>query len=119
MMTDPRVAFITINLVTGLLFIVLGVPLAKRKIPMNYWYGFRLPKAFKSPELWYDINAYGGRQMVIWSIPVLITAVACFFIPVCDDTHPMVVVFLGGGSLTLFVAIAIVKTLIYSSKLAK
>jgi hypothetical protein len=106
-MTDAQVTFITINLVMGLLFIVLGVPLAKRKIPMNYWYGFRLP------------NAYGGRQMVIWSVPVLVTAVACFFIPVRDDTHPMVIVFFGGGSLTLFVAIAIVNTLIYSSKLAK
>ncbi|MFA5164570.1 MAG: SdpI family protein [Candidatus Omnitrophota bacterium] len=118
-MGNTQASFIAINLVMGLLFIALGIPLAKRKIPMNYWYGFRLPKAFKSPELWYEINAYGGRQMVIWSVPVLVTAIACFLIPVRDDTHPAIVVFLGGGSSTLFVAIAIVKTLIYSSKLAK
>ncbi|MFA5148366.1 MAG: SdpI family protein [Candidatus Omnitrophota bacterium] len=116
-MTYTQVSFILINMITGLLSIALGIPLAKRKIPMNYWYGFRLPKAFKSPELWYQVNEYGGRQMVLWSIPVLITAVACFFIPVCDDTHPLVVLFLGGGSLTVFVAIWVAKTIIFASKL--
>ncbi|MFA5335459.1 MAG: SdpI family protein [Candidatus Omnitrophota bacterium] len=118
-MTTIQASSFFINLIMGLLFIALGIPLAKRKIPMNCWYGFRIPKAFKSPELWYEINAYGGRQMVLWSIPILMTAIACFFVPLREDSHPITVVLLGGGALTIFVSLAIARTLMFSSKIAK
>ncbi len=53
------------DLLTGVLFISLALPLMWRKVAMNRWYGVRIPKAFASEENWYAINALGGRWMVV------------------------------------------------------
>jgi uncharacterized membrane protein len=52
----------------GLLYAVLGAPLAARRVPPNGWYGFRVPKTMKpgNERIWYDANAYTGRLM-IWA----------------------------------------------------
>ena len=52
---------------SGLLAFVVSLPLAYRKVPMNHFYGFRIEEAFESKQRWYDINAFGGRQMAAWS----------------------------------------------------
>lgn len=49
------------------LYVVLllaAVPLALGWIPPNRWYGFRFPGAFYNPQLWYQINAMGGRMFI-------------------------------------------------------
>jgi hypothetical protein len=55
----------------GCVCIALGLPLMKRKIRMNRWYGVRIPKSFQSEEYWFKINEYGGRQLVVWSVPLI------------------------------------------------
>lgn len=52
----------------GLLTTALAIPLVLRKIPMNRYYGIRIPKAFKSDENWYDINAYGGKIFLVYGL---------------------------------------------------
>ena len=52
------------DLIIGLVLVGLSIPLLLRKIPKNYYYGFRLRKAFKSKENWYAINAYGSKWMI-------------------------------------------------------
>lgn len=56
--------------------IVMGVslPLVKRKIRPNRWYGIRIPEAFKSEERWFELNQYGGRLMIWWGVVIAITA---------------------------------------------
>lgn len=51
------------DLFTGLLLIVLAVPLIRRQVKMNRWYGVRLPKAYVSDANWYTINEVGGRWL--------------------------------------------------------
>jgi hypothetical protein len=70
-----------INITSGLLFIGISIPLVKRKIKMNFLYGFRIEESFKSEENWYNINAYGGKELMVWSIPVILLGIICFFIP--------------------------------------
>jgi uncharacterized membrane protein len=53
----------------------LSVPLVKRKIKRNQWYGVRSPEAFKSEERWLAINEYGGRLLLRWGIAVAVMAV--------------------------------------------
>jgi hypothetical protein len=65
----------------GLMMFFLGLPLAFRKIPMNNFYGFRVQEAFESKQRWYDINAYGGRQMALWSWLVIATGAVGFVFP--------------------------------------
>jgi SdpI/YfhL protein family len=37
------------------------LPLVLRLVPPNRWYGFRFPGAQLDPQVWYDLNAMGGR----------------------------------------------------------
>ncbi|PIE01027.1 MAG: hypothetical protein CSA81_12905 [Acidobacteria bacterium] len=101
------------NISSGVLFIALCIPLLKQKIKMNKWYGFRISKSFKSEENWYDINAYGARIFIIWSVPMILIGFLCFFIPLNDTTYPILAV----GPITLFTTIAIIQTLLYARKL--
>lgn len=56
----------------GLLTVLISVPLVLRKVPMNHWYGVRLPKAFASERNWYAINAYGGRWLIVYGIWLMV-----------------------------------------------
>lgn len=50
----------------GLLMLGLAIPLIRRKIRPNGAYGFRYASAMNDPEIWYPVNAYGGRLMAIY-----------------------------------------------------
>ena len=69
------------NVFAGAAGLLLGIPLWRRKIPMNRWYGARFKKSFESDENWYRINAYGAKQLIIWSIPLLIIGLVAIFLP--------------------------------------
>ncbi len=101
------------NVLSGILFIAVSVPLFKRKIKMNDLYGFRIPKAFKSEENWYSINEYGAGQLITASLFMILIGVVFLFVPVKENLH----LFIAIGPMTLSILIAIVKTLIYAKKL--
>ena len=63
-----------IHLIVGFLVIAVSVPLVKRKVGINPWYGIRIPEAFKSEDRWFEINQYGGRLMLWWGITIVIVA---------------------------------------------
>ena len=58
----------------ALIIIGVSLPLIKRKIKRNQWYGVRIPEAFKSEERWLEINEYGGRLLLRWGIAVAVMA---------------------------------------------
>jgi hypothetical protein len=49
-----------IHVAVGVLVMCSSVPLIRRKVGMNAWYGVRIPQSFESQERWFEINAYGG-----------------------------------------------------------
>jgi uncharacterized membrane protein len=61
--------------VIGLLSIVTGLPLARRRVPPNRWYGIRLPATFADEYVWYETNAAGGRDLMVLGIIVVGVAV--------------------------------------------
>jgi hypothetical protein len=65
----------------GLVMLLISLPLIYRKIPMNHFYGIRIRASFESDQRWYDINAYGGRQMAAWSWLIIATGLLGFFVP--------------------------------------
>jgi hypothetical protein len=75
-----------INSIAGLFFMLSCIPLVRRRIKMNDLYGFRISKAFESEQNWYDINEYGARKTMGWSIFTFISGVAAFFISFEDDS---------------------------------
>jgi hypothetical protein len=60
-------------------FILLGVsiPLYLGKVKMNYFYGFRIRKAFESEENWYEINSYGAKALMRWSLVIMVIGILC------------------------------------------
>lgn len=68
------------NILVALLIILLSTPLLKRRIPMNRWYGVRFKRSFKSDDNWYRINAYAAKQLILWSIPLLLIGALTFFL---------------------------------------
>jgi len=69
------------NIIVALLIVGISIPLVMRRIPMNHIYGVRFKKSFESEDNWYTINSYGGKQLIIWSIPLFIIGVLTFFLP--------------------------------------
>ncbi len=83
----------SINLILGLsnvfcavLVLGLSMPLLRGKVKPNPLYGVRFAKSFESEELWYAINAYGARRMIIWSVVLLVIGVLTFFVPLEGHT---------------------------------
>jgi uncharacterized membrane protein len=95
----------------GLVIGALGIPLARQKIPPNRLYGVRLQKSFQSETAWYDINRYGGKQMIYWSVPLILAGAALLFLPIT----PNYVGFLVPIEL-IFIAIPILKMIRYANR---
>jgi hypothetical protein len=80
---DPSSIIVGIsNIFCGLLFIAISIPLLKKKIKRNHFYGMRFAKAFESEENWFKINAYGAKRLILWSVPLIISGIAglCFLL---------------------------------------
>ena len=106
------------NLSLGLLLIVLSIPLIQRKVKMNHFYGVRIAKAFESEENWYQINAYGGRRLVAWSVVLAVIGVITFFLPLGSAEHPNETLVLTVSLAPLIVIVPCVAQILrYSKKL--
>ena len=63
----------------GLLLIGLSVPLLLDKIPPNGWYGFRVPSTLYNPDLWYKVNRYAARWLLLSGIITVVAAVLLYY----------------------------------------
>lgn len=59
----------------GLLIAALGVPLMRRRVKRNGWYGLRTPATLQSKRVWYEANAKSGRDMVVLGLLLFALAV--------------------------------------------
>ncbi len=66
---------------SGLVLIGIAVPLIERRIKPNPWYGFRVRATLENPGLWYDVNAYAGRRLLISGFITAFAALLLFLIP--------------------------------------
>lgn len=73
----------------GALFIGLGVPLARGRVPPNDWYGCRTRATLSNEQVWYAVNRVTGRDMIAGG--VLIAACALALLPFARRISPGVV----------------------------
>jgi uncharacterized membrane protein len=66
-------------LIFGGLLIVLAIPLLLDKIPPNPWYGFRVPSTLADERLWYKVNHYTARWLMLTGIVTVAGAVGFYF----------------------------------------
>ena len=58
----------------ALVFAVLAVPRAFRRIPRNQWCGFRPRATLRDEMLWYAANAHFARRLLIVSAVIAVMA---------------------------------------------
>ena len=58
----------------GVLLVVLGWPLATRRVRPNRWYGLRVPATFADTRVWYDANAITGRDLMACGVALLLVS---------------------------------------------
>jgi hypothetical protein len=61
-----------VNIGIALLIALLSIPLILRRVRMNSFYGVRFQESFKSDEAWFAINEYGGKALLLSTLPILI-----------------------------------------------
>lgn len=116
-MQASNIIFGITNIFCGILFILISIPLVQKKVPMNRLYGFRIARAFESEEKWYEINRYGGRQLIRWSVMLILIGVIYFILPVQELPNEMHNAFLAVAPIIICVGIAIIKTILHSRSL--
>ena len=94
----------------GFVLSIVSLPLWLRLVPMNSFYGVRLPSTFVSDERWYDVNAVFGRHLFCWSLTVIAAGIAGFYqLPRHQDAYSWAAV-----TLTLVgVAASVASTLVW------
>ena len=60
----------------GLVTTAIAIPMVLRIVPMNRFYGIRIPKAFKSDRNWYAINAFGGWLLLAYGLLLVVFGIA-------------------------------------------
>lgn len=59
-----------VHLVVTALLVAVCLPLKRRRIARNHWYGVRIPASLASDEAWYAYNEYFARRMLTWTVPI-------------------------------------------------
>ena len=72
-MAPPRPETVFVGI--GILSIVIGVPLADRRIPPNRWYGVRVRETFADEHIWYETNARAGRDLALLGVLFVVVAI--------------------------------------------
>jgi hypothetical protein len=77
-------------LVIGLVSVGISLPLIARKIPPNLWYGFRIRKTLEDANIWYAVNEYFGRRLLVVSVIFSVTSLLLYFLPgISVDTYAL------------------------------
>lgn len=53
-----------------------GLPLMRRRVPPNRWYGVRLPSTLGDERTWYSVNERSGRDLVVVGTAVVFLALS-------------------------------------------
>ena len=64
----------------GLASLVLGWPLARRRVPPNRWYGLRVAATLANPAIWYEANAVCGDDLVRLGAVLFTVALGLLFV---------------------------------------
>ena len=100
----------------GLLLIGLSVPLIRRKVRPNAWYGFRVRQTLADPDVWYATNAYAGKCLLVVGVMTVLTAVGLYRVPgITLDTYALAC----AGIILAALAVCVLRSFRYLSKLAR
>lgn len=75
--------------IVGVIFIVVAVPLIKRWVKPNFFYGFRLPQTMANADLWYEVNSYSGKLLAGVGVATILAALLCYALNFGRDSYTL------------------------------
>ena len=113
---EGMVILLILFVASGLLLTALSLPMIFRKIPPNYWYGFRVKATLENEEVWYPANEYAGKRLFWVGIATVVAAVGLFLMPITDvGVYASAV----GGIVIFGLLVAVVQSVLYLRDLTK
>ena len=86
---------LTLYLASGVLLMLLSLPLLWGKVPPNGLYGFRVRATLDNPNVWYPANKYAAKRMLWSGAAFVAAAVVLYFIPgISVDVYSLACLFL-------------------------
>jgi uncharacterized membrane protein len=73
------VSLLALYSIAGLLLAGLSVPLILQKIPPNGLYGFRMRTTMEDPRIWYAVNAYAGRRLLVVGLGTAFASIILYY----------------------------------------
>ena len=70
--------------ITGLIFSGLAIPLIRKKVKINSWYGIRIPQTMENEKVWYKVNEIMGKYIFVFGM--LISILSLYF--TLNPTNP-------------------------------
>lgn len=65
---------------TGIVYILVSIPLPFDRIGPNRFYGFRIARAYESTEMWYKVNRIGAKVFVGYGVIMLAIGLIAWFV---------------------------------------
>ena len=65
---------------SGVVLVGAGLPLMRRRVPPNRWYGVRLSSTLADERMWYAVNERSGRDLLILGTTVVFLALGAPFV---------------------------------------
>lgn len=69
----------TMFVFVAVVLVLVCIPLVRGRAGMNKTYGVRLAKAFESDANWYTLNKFGGKQIILCSVGVVLSGILFVF----------------------------------------
>ncbi len=73
------IALLALYSLGGVLLAGLSVPLILHKIPPNGIYGLRVRATQEDSKLWYKVNAYAGRRLLVVGLLTAFGAIILYY----------------------------------------
>ena len=75
----------------GLIFVVLAIPLLRRKVGPNHLYGLRVDETLENESVWYEANARSAKDLIWVGVGTIVISSGLFLIPWRDPDHYVLV----------------------------
>jgi hypothetical protein len=89
---NPPMLTLTLVFVSvGLVLIAVSVPLIRRRVKPNWWYGVRLPATFADEWVWYEANAASGRDILVVGVLLVVLSIVLPWTGVSEKAYALTI----------------------------
>jgi uncharacterized membrane protein len=85
----------------GIVLIALAIPLTLQKIKPNSFYGFRVSETLNDEKIWYAVNRFGAKRLIITGLATIAAAFMLYPLGLGVDAYAILVTIIFGITFAL------------------